>query len=78
MDPVVRDSLLWGLVGGLSFLVLVQGYGLLTDQVIAATVTVGAAVAVTVLSTAVVYLTRRQLPEGDDEDAGAEERDESS
>jgi len=27
-----RDALLWGLVGALSFLVLAQGYRLVTDQ----------------------------------------------
>ncbi|PSP53485.1 hypothetical protein BRC74_03930, partial [Halobacteriales archaeon QH_7_68_42] len=28
----VKASLLWGVIGGLSFLVLIQGYELLTDQ----------------------------------------------
>ncbi|KYH25264.1 hypothetical protein HAPAU_26500 [Halalkalicoccus paucihalophilus] len=31
MDPRLKASLLWGAIGALSFLVLVQGYELLTD-----------------------------------------------
>lgn len=32
MDPRLKASLLWGAVGALSFLVLVQGYELFTDE----------------------------------------------
>lgn len=31
MDPRLKASLLWGLVGALSFLVLVQGYELIGE-----------------------------------------------
>lgn len=30
MDPRLQSSLLWGVIGGFSFLVLVQGYELVT------------------------------------------------
>jgi len=48
MDPRRKDSLLWGIVGGLAFLVLVQGYELVAGESIALTVKAG--VAVTVLA----------------------------
>lgn len=32
MDPRLKSSLLWGVIGALSFLVLVQGYELFTDD----------------------------------------------
>ncbi|MEF8777147.1 MAG: hypothetical protein V5A43_11695 [Haloarculaceae archaeon] len=62
MDQLLRDAILWGLVGGLSFLVLAQGFELATARGIDALVKVGGTVVVTVVATAVVYLTRRRLP----------------
>jgi len=41
MDPRRKDSLLWGIVGGLAFLVLVQGYELVAGESIALTVKAG-------------------------------------
>ena len=32
MDPRVKSSALWGLVGAMAFLVLVQGYHLVADD----------------------------------------------
>ncbi|WP_340098814.1 hypothetical protein [Salinibaculum salinum] len=32
MDPRVKSSLLWGLVGAMAFLVLAQGYHLVADE----------------------------------------------
>lgn len=32
MDPRLKASLLWGAIGALSFLVLIQGYELLTGE----------------------------------------------
>jgi hypothetical protein len=45
-----RYDLLWGVVGGLAFLVLVQGYELLTDERIAVVVKVSVALGVGVVS----------------------------
>lgn len=52
MDPHRKAALLWGIVGGLAFLVLVQGYELATDR--AVTVPVKFAVAVGVFAVATV------------------------
>lgn len=48
MRPRTKSSLLWGVIGGLSFLVLVQGYELLAAMpvTIAAKASVALAVAV--------------------------------
>ncbi|MFT4880178.1 MAG: hypothetical protein ACI9CA_000543 [Natronomonas sp.] len=46
MDARQKDSLLWGAVGGLAFLVLVQGYELLAEQGVAFLVKTGVAVVV--------------------------------
>ena len=32
MDPRIKSSLLWGFVGGLGFLVLLQGYELVSTE----------------------------------------------
>lgn len=52
MNPHRKAALLWGAVGGLSFLVLIQGYELATSQ--AVTVPVKLAVAVAVFAAATV------------------------
>jgi hypothetical protein len=52
MDPHRKAALLWGVVGGLAFLVLVQGYELATDR--AVTVPVKFAVTVGVFAVATV------------------------
>ena len=57
------DSLVWGLVGGLAFLVLVQGYGLLGGQGFGVAVTVGVAVAVTAVVTVATRLLAPRLAE---------------
>ena len=43
MDPRTKSALLWGAVGFMTFLVLVQGYALLREPLV--TITQGAAVA---------------------------------
>ena len=70
MDRVVRESVLWGFVGGLTFLVLAQGYELVVGPGIDASVKVGGAVVVLVVATGSSYLARRRLPDraGTDED----------
>jgi hypothetical protein len=57
MKPATKASLLWGLTGALSFLVLVQGYELLAAEPIGAVIKAGVAVVVGVAAAA----TTRQL-----------------
>jgi hypothetical protein len=49
------DSAVWGLVGGLAFLVLVQGYELATGRGVAALVKVGVAVGVLAVVSLLAY-----------------------
>ena len=56
MRPRLKASLLWGVIGTLGFLVLLQGYELLADYRYAVTVKVGAAAVVLVGATAVSYV----------------------
>lgn len=58
MDPAVKSSLLWGAVGALAFLVLVQGYHLLTGRFVGAGVMAGMAVLVGLVSAVVTHLLR--------------------
>ena len=58
MDPAVKSSLLWGLVGALSFLVLIQGYHLLSGEFVGVAVMVGVAVLVFSLTSILVHLLR--------------------
>lgn len=62
MDPRTKSSLLWGLVGCLAFLVLLQGYELLTGQRVTIAAKAGVAVAVLVAATALTYAARDRLP----------------
>lgn len=55
MNPHRKAALLWGVVGGLAFLVLIQGYELVTSQGVAALVKLAVAVVVFAASTAVTY-----------------------
>jgi uncharacterized protein YybS (DUF2232 family) len=56
MNPVVRSSLLWGVVSCLSFLVLVQGFELATGTGVTVVAKAAVAVLVGLLGTAVTYL----------------------
>ena len=58
MEPAVKASLLWGLVGALSFLVLVQGYHLLTGTFVGVAVMVGVAAVVFLASSLATHLLR--------------------
>jgi len=62
VDPATRSSLLWGLVGGLSFLVLAQGYELLGDLGVGFGPKVAVAVVVAIGAAAATHLTRDRLP----------------
>jgi hypothetical protein len=61
MDPRLKASLLWGLVGGLAFLVLVQGYELTAGERVSLTLKAGIAVGVVVVVTAVSSLLQPHL-----------------
>ncbi|PSP86172.1 hypothetical protein BRC83_01970 [Halobacteriales archaeon QS_1_68_17] len=58
----LKVSLLWGVVGVLSFLVLAQGYELLTGTGIDLAVKAGTAAVVGFLAAAATYLAGRRLP----------------
>jgi len=58
----LKASLLWGVVGGLAFLVLLQGYELVADVRVALLVKFGVAMAVTAGATALTYAARDRLP----------------
>jgi hypothetical protein len=61
MDARQKDSLLWGVVGGLAFLVLVQGYELVADESVALTVKAGVAVAVLAVTALAAHALRPRL-----------------
>ena len=61
MEPRTRTSLLWGVVGGLAFLVLLQGYELLADVRVTPAAKFGVASAVLVTATALTYAARDRL-----------------
>lgn len=62
MAPRTKSSLLWGLVGGLAFLVLVQGYQLVVGPLVAFGTLLGVAVLVAVGATLLTYAARTRLP----------------
>ncbi len=61
MDPRHKASALWGVVGGLSFLVLVQGYELAVGVRLGVTVKTGVALAVVVAATLLTHLARPRV-----------------
>jgi hypothetical protein len=61
MDPALKSSLLWGLVGALSFLVLLQGYHAVTGSFVGVGVMLGVAALVGVCSAVVTHLLRGRL-----------------
>jgi len=58
----LRDSLVWGVVGGLSFLVLLQGYELFSGTRVTVVAKAGVAVAVVAGATVLSYAVRDHLP----------------
>ena len=62
MEPSTKSSLLWGVVGALAFLVLLQGYELVTGQRVTVAAKAGVAVAVLVGATALSHVARGRLP----------------
>ena len=61
--PVTRESLLWGAIGGLGFLVLIQGYDLLAAESVATTVKAAVALLVFFVTGVSTYVTRRRAVE---------------
>ena len=61
MNRRTRESLLWGVVGALSFLVLVQGYELLTEAAVTVGVKAGVALLVGVAAAVGSHLARDRL-----------------
>ncbi|MFC7140821.1 hypothetical protein ACFQMA_13440 [Halosimplex aquaticum] len=66
LSPQAKSSLLWGLVGGLSFLVLVQGYELVADLRVGFTVKFLVALAVAVGAAGLSHVTQDRLPAPDE------------
>ncbi|WP_324664810.1 hypothetical protein [Haloarcula sediminis] len=62
MHPRTRSSLLWGVVGALTFLVLLQGYELLAGQRVTVAAKAGVGLAVLVGATALSHAARGRLP----------------
>ena len=65
MNTRTKESLLWGVVGTLSFLVLIQGYELFTDATITLGVKAGVALLVGGGAAVVTHLARDQLLENE-------------
>jgi len=61
MEPRTRASLLWGMVGTLSFLVGLQAYHLLGGAFVGIGAVVGVAVCVGLVSATLAYLVRPKL-----------------
>jgi len=61
MDPRTKASLLWGVVGGLAFLVLVQGYELLAGTPVSLPAKAGVAIAVGAGATLTSYRLQPRL-----------------
>ncbi|WP_135303358.1 hypothetical protein [Haloarcula amylovorans] len=62
MDPQLKSSLLWGVIGGLAYLVLVQGYQLFASIPISTPVKFGVALVVAVGAAALTYGAGTRLP----------------
>ena len=61
MQPTVTSSLLWGLIGVLAFLVLVQTHHLVTDEAVSAFLVGGVGTAVGVASALFAHVLRPRL-----------------
>jgi len=64
LSPEAKASLLWGVVGGLAFLVLVQGYELVGDEPVSLGVKFGVAVAVAIGAALLTYVARARFSFG--------------
>lgn len=62
MNHETRTAILWGVIGGLAFLVLLQGYELLADRRVDWLAKFGVAVLVGIAATATTRLLQDHLP----------------
>ncbi len=62
VDVRTKSSLLWGVVGALSFLVLAQGYELLSGAGVSIVAKAGVALVVAVAATVLTYTAHGRLP----------------
>ncbi|GGN99971.1 MULTISPECIES: hypothetical protein [Haloarcula] len=62
MDAQTKSSLLWGVVAGLAFLVLLQGYELLAATPVSVGAKVGVTLLVAVAATVLTYAVDGRLP----------------
>jgi hypothetical protein len=74
MNPRVKSAVLWGAVGLLSFLVLLQGYELLEGLRVDLSVKAGAAVVVFLATTVLTYLAQGRLPPSEPARGDGDER----
>jgi hypothetical protein len=65
MDPRVKSSVLWGTVGAMAFLALVQGYHLVVDDFLGVAPMAAGAVVVLVATTAAAHTLRPRLPQNE-------------
>lgn len=73
MNPRVKDALLWGVVGFLTFLVLLQGYELLENVRVDLEIKAGAAVVVFVATTVITYVANGRVDRPEEGTATARE-----
>lgn len=64
VSNAATSSLLWGLVGGMCFLVLVQGYELLAEPLVGISIKAGVTILVAGTTAATAHVARPRLPAG--------------
>jgi hypothetical protein len=65
MDPRLKASVLWGLVGAMAFLVLVQGYHLFADDFLGIGPMAAGALVVLVATTTAAHTLRPRLTQNE-------------
>lgn len=61
IEPEVKSSLLWGVVGAFAFLVLIQGYHLVTGEFVGIAAMAGVAIVVGAVSAVTTHLLRPRV-----------------
>lgn len=61
MDPTVKSSLLWGMIGALAYLVLLQGYQLVAETFVGLPAMVGVATVVGCVSAVTAHALRPRI-----------------
>jgi len=67
VSSTTRESVLWGVVGALAFLVLIQGYELLGDAGVTLLVKAGVALLVAVVAGLTAHVVGPRLPPGNEQ-----------